>query len=84
MGETSMVPGSETTVSSAGEMKRVELAPRDGEKVQTSHTAKGGQTFPVRVSKGKDVVVLRLNTERLTQQKKNAEANESIRRRTRG
>jgi hypothetical protein len=83
MNETGMNQGSGTQVSKAMEQKKVELIRENGEKVTTNYSSNAGNRYAVRASDANKVVVVRVNTELLTKQKKIAEANASIRRRSR-
>lgn len=84
MGETGMIRGSATGGGGASVEKPVGVESGASERVLTSYTGKDTNRYAVRMSKGKETVVLRVNTELLSQRRKIAEVNESIRRRTRG
>jgi hypothetical protein len=84
MGETGMIWGSGTDAGGPAVEKPVGVEPGASERVLTSHAGKDADRYAVRISKGKETVVLRVNTELMSQRSKIAEANESIRRRTRG
>jgi hypothetical protein len=83
MGDTSMIPGSGTQSSSAFEMKKVETT-SGGYTVQTDYSARLGNMHAVRVSRSDKTVTLRVNTERMREQARIKEMNDSIRKRTRG
>ena len=83
MSETSMHTGSGTQVSKAMESQRVKILQGHCEKITTTYSASGGNRIPVQAADATKIVVVRVNTELLSRQKKTAEANASIRRRSR-
>jgi hypothetical protein len=83
MGDTSMIPGSGTQSSGASEMKKVETT-GGGYTVQTDYSARLDNMHPVRASRTDKTVMLRVNTERMREQARIKEMNDSIRKRTRG
>ena len=83
MSETSMIPRSGTQGTRSSEAKKIEVIAGQGERVTTFYSTSDVGRYPVRVSEDKKVVVVRVNTELLSRQKKIAEVNASIRRRSR-
>lgn len=84
MGETSTTPNPTTQVSSDAVTRRVTVVEAGSQTVLTTCGVEDALRFPVRVSRTGDRVPVRLDTELLAEQRKTAEANESIRRRSRG
>jgi len=83
MGDTSTTPNPTTQVSSDAATKRVTVIQPSSHTVLTTCGIEDALRFPVRVSRTADRVPVRLDTELLAEQRKTAEANESIRRRSR-
>lgn len=82
MGETSMIPGSESQAPAEGETKKLEIA-QGAMPVASGHISTEAPMFPVRVTTSRETVLLRLDVEELCRQREIEEANEEIRRRLR-
>lgn len=83
MSETGMYAGSGTQAANAGATKELKVMEPNREPIATAGAASAGNRYAVRVKKGQEAVVMRVDTEQLGRQKKIAEANASIRRRSR-
>lgn len=84
MTETSVPVGSETQVLPPAQEKEVQFDSSSKESVVTTCDAVTGLTFPVRATRTKQEVVVNVDIERLRKQREIAEANETIRRLSRG
>lgn len=84
MGDTGMVPDSDTQGRASGKEAKVGLYEKAHEPVATDHTSNRGQVYAVRVTKGDERVLLQIDIKRQAERDKFRAANESIRRRTRG
>jgi hypothetical protein len=83
MSETSISLGTGTQAPRSVEAQKVGLLKEQGERVTTSCSVETGNRLAVRAVDATAVVVVRVDTDLMARQKKNAEANASIRRRSR-
>jgi hypothetical protein len=83
MGETSLIPGSETQAPPEGHVKRLTFEVGQGP-LSSGHISADTHMFPVRVKNSQAQITILVDVELMKRQQEIEEANEEISRRLRG